>query len=450
MQSASGRAGLVVMALLIPVAAGLGFWAARRTPPPATSKQAETVQLWTCGMHPQVLQDKPGTCPICHMALTPVEASGRSVAESPGHAHAIYIDPVVVQNMGLRVAPVTSGGVISRIGTVGYLRLDESRIHDVSLKIGGWIDRLYADTEGLRVTRGDVLFDLYSPDLAVAVEEYRNAVASSREAPSRLRNTSDAVRATADSAGHTTSPHGFQSLADAARARLLRWDVSPFDATAALSRGGPRITVPFRSPVDGHILEKKVVEGAAVEPGMVLFRIADLSTLWLDARVYESEIGAIRIGQAVRATIAAAPNAVQTGKVIFINPVLDSESRSTTVRMEFPNGDFQLRPGMFARVEFDVAATPGAVLSVPREAIIDTGRRQIAFVTRGEGHFEPREVQMGTVGDDGMAEVLAGLAPTDTVVVSGQFLLDSESRTQEAIQKMLDSKLLEAPHGSHR
>lgn len=426
-----GMRRLLAGAALVLFGVGIGWIVAIRPGGRAadTPPMAETTQLWTCGMHPQVLQDHPGSCPICHMALTPVRTAGGPAAGSDIPANAVLIDPVIVQNMGLRLAPVTLGAVETRVSAVGTLRMDETRAQVVTLKVDGWIDRLHAATIGQPIRRGDVLFDFYSPELAVAVEEYRGAIVA--------RDARDAPGAAA------IGSHGMEAIAAAARARLLQWDVAPGDLNKALLRYSPRLTMPVRSAVTGTLLEKNVTAGDAVMAGAVLFRIADLSTLWLDASLYESQAAGVKTGDVVRAVISGDSGPSLTGKVIFISPLVDPMTRVTTVRMEFPNPDLRYRPGMFARVEFVAPVGPDG-LTVPREAIIDTGRRQIVFVTRGGGRFEPREVQMGRVTDDGQAEVLSGLAVGDTVVVSGQFLLDAESRTQEAIQKMLDHR----GHGS--
>ncbi|HWE01411.1 MAG TPA: efflux RND transporter periplasmic adaptor subunit [Tepidisphaeraceae bacterium] len=383
---------------------------------------ALTRQLWHCGMHPQVIQDHPGDCPICHMALTPINAPAPpgGMSAEPGES-AVTIDPVLRQNMGVRTAAVTRGPLLLTVRTVGMLKTPEPGMHEISLKIGGWIDRLYADQEGMHVMAGDALFDLYSPDLQIAEQELMTAVMAK-----------EALTAAASADLRRES----QSLIDSSTRKLRLWGVAERDIEAiAKAKGAPPRDIPFRAPVSGHLEDKSVVQGSAVQAGMKLMRIADHSRMWLEAPIYERAFSAVKLGQEMTATIDGMPNRTFKGTISFMYPHVDHMTRTLTVRMTIDNPDFELKPGMYATAEILTRPIENAILA-PREAVIDTGVRQIAFVDAGDGHFQPRDVRMGAVGDGDMVQILDGLAPGERVVTSGQFLMDVESRTIEATRKL--------------
>ena len=413
-------------------------------------------QLWHCGMHPQVIREEPGVCPICHMPLTPLNSARSGVAtkdgtqlwwdpmlgpssitDHPGKSAMgmdlvpytpqggggpeIQIDPRVVQDMGVQTAAVTRGPLHKTIRAVGLFKLPEPGLHDVSLKIGGWIDKLYADQEGMHVHQGDPLLALYSQDLQVAGQELISAVQSRRslgpEASTTLRKEAE-------------------NLVTSARRKLQLWDIDEREIDAIAKADRPPRDVIFYSPATGHLEDKMVVQGSAVQPGMKLMRVADHSVMWLDAQVYEEQIPLLRLGQTVEATLDSVPGKTFRGKVSFIYPHLDHMTRTLTVRATFENPDFELKPGMYADANVITDPVSDAIL-VPQEAMIDTGTGQIVFVAQGNGHFSPRGVRAGVRGDDDRLQIVEGLAEGEMVVTSGQFLMDVESRTQEAIAKLL-------------
>jgi len=408
-------------------------------------KEDSHKQLYTCGMHPQVVQDHPGTCPICHMKLVPMrddsppsETSSEkkikyywdpmlgpsSISDKPGksamgmdlvpvyedseaNGPAVRIDPSVVQNMGVRTVEVTSAPLSKTFRAVGILTLPEPGLFDVSLKVSGWIEKLYADKEGMHIKKGEPLFEIYSPELQVAEEELLAAAKSG--------------------AG--------KDFFESAKKKLTFWDISADDIETLLkSSHAPRTTI-IRSPATGHIEEKMVVAGTAVQPGMKLLRIADHSSIWLEAQVYAEDIPAIALNQEVEARVEGIPGEIFKGPITFVSPHLDPMTRTLKIRVTLTNPTFQLKPGMYGTAM--VKSTGSAeVLLVPQEAVIDTGEKQIAFVALPEGHFEPRTVETGMSGDNDLIEIKSGLAEGEKVVTSGQFLLDVESRTTEAIQKL--------------
>lgn len=375
-------------------------------------KDAAT-RFFTCGMHPWVILPKPGDCPICHMKLTPLDPS-KFTGE-------ITIDPVVVQNIGVRIAPVTKGPLVQTIRTVGTVAYDETRVRDVNIKVEGWIEKLFVDYIGAEVEKNAPLFDLFSRTLYSAQEEYLIA----------WRNR--------DQKGVGFVPRVAEDLEqnlDAARTRLELFDIGE-DQIRELERAGKQSkTMTIRSPHEGVVTEKTAFEGMHVAPGMRVFRIADLSRVWVMVTLYEYQLPFVEVGQKARMTLPYIPGQVYEGEVTYKYPWVEGRTREVRVRLEFDNPGFQLRPGMFADVEIKSVLAEERVLA-PRSAIIDTGERRIAFVSLGRGKFEPRMLQLGPETEGGNVAVLDGLRPGEMVVTSGQFLLDSESKIREALGKMI-------------
>lgn len=460
---------------------GLSTHAGGGAPAAEAGGSDEGAQLWTCSMHPQVIQEQPGTCPICHMELTPlvVDASAGGAAPGPPVAHgggagepsgrkvkywwdpmmhppyisdrpgkspmgmelvpvyadedrgagdAVVIEPAVVQNMGIRVEAVQEGPVSRSVRLVGYLDEAQPGIYEVNLRVSGWVRRLHADTEGARIEAGDPLFDLYSPELQVGIEELIAARRAGHVLAGEGRETPGSTAA---------------ALREAAATKLALLGLPPeqIEALSKLDRAPETVT--FVSPVGGVLTDKTIVEGSAVGVGDRVMRIVDYSTLWLDARVFEKDLPFVEIGQRAVASIASRPGEPIEGEVVFIDPRVDETTRAARVRLALPNLSLALKPGMYATVRVESRLADRAVL-VPREAVIDTGERQVAFVAEAVGHFEPREVRLGLPSEGGLVQVLEGLAPGEPVVVSGQFLLDTESRLREAIRKYLSQREADA------
>jgi len=368
-----------------------------------SGEHAADGDYYTCGMHPWVVLPHPGDCPICNMKLEKLDPSKFSAE--------IAISPVVTQNMGVRVTDVVRAPLTRSLRTVGTVDYDETLVRDVNLKVAGWLEEVSVDYLGAPVAAGDPLFELYSPELYSAQEEYLSA----------LRR-------------------GTPELVAAARGRLELFDVGDAEVQAFAARGTPEKAMTIASRWSGVVVEKHANEGMRVEPGTKLYRIADMSRVWVMVSLYEYQLPFVSEGQTAIMTLPYFPGQEFEGRVIYIYPTLDERTREVKARVEFDNPHGLLKPGMFASVELRATLARDRVV-VPREAVIDTGERQVAFVSLGEGRFEPRDVRLGAEGDGGVVEVLDGLDAGEKVVTSGQFLLDSEARMREGLAKMIRGDL---------
>ncbi len=323
----------------------------------------------------------------------------------------VRLSPAQAQAIGVTYTVVQRGPLERTIRTVGQIVPAESRLAEVTTKIDGFVDRLFVDATGLTVRRNEPLLTLYSPMLVSAQEEL---LAAQRLAASQ------------DSNRDTEAWHNAQTLFQAARKRLAYWDISPeqidrLERTSEITK-----TLTLTAPFDGVVLEKMVVAGQAVTAGMKLYRLADLSTVWIEGDVFEQDVGLVRVGAPVRVELAASAGQSFTGHVGFVWPVVQEQSRTTRVRVELPNPDGALRPGMFATLVFDARIGTDA-LSVPAEAVVMTGERNLVFVVGPDGALGPREVTLGGRAG-GRVQILDGLKAGERIVASGNFLVDAESR----------------------
>lgn len=355
------------------------------------------------------------------MKLTPIKTSDTT----NDVATTLTIDPRIVQNMGVREAPVEIGTLQRTIRAVGSLKEAASARRDINQLVSGWIRTLHAHSHGMRIEKGQPLFDLYSPELSVAVDELIAAKAGNEV------GAAESVRA----------------LFQAAQEKLLRRGLSKrqVDALSELSQAPEVIT--FYSPVSGFLTELDAVQGAAVEAGRRVMQITDYSVLWLSAEFFEQDLPFVGIGEHVEATLSATGQAL-SGEIFFVSPSLRPQTRTAEARIAIENSDLTLRPGMYAEVRLKAAVNDSALL-VPREAIIDTGIRKTAFVSLGGGTFALREVSTGPGGDNGLISISSGLEEGERVVVSGQFLLDVESRFREATRKFVAERHVEDHHHHH-
>jgi len=418
----------------------------------ATGGALAAKQLYTCSMHPQIIRDEPGDCPICGMKLQPIPASvvaASSAAPASGERtikyykstmmpgevktgpgkdsmgmdmvpvyaeedqsaqNGIQLDSATIQRMNLRTALVEHGPVRREIRTVGAIAYDERGLRDITMKYDGWLEKLYVDATWTPVKAGEALFEVYAPELYNAQLNYIVAVQSE---------------------GGAGGP-----LTRAASARLRLLDV-PEDVIAGLARSKEASrTFVFRAPVGGTVIEKAAAQGQMVKAGDRIYRLANLATVWVEAQVYEKDLPYVHGGQAAVVRTTYGSGEALDGTVQLVLPQVEDLTRAATARIVLPNPDGSLRPGMFVDVRFTAQLADDAVL-VPDMAVLRSGERDTVFVALDGGTFEAREVKLGERTEGNFYQVLGGLRAGERVVTSGQFMLDSESQLREAIQKML-------------
>ena len=384
------------------------------------AEQAPAVQYF-CPMHPQIVRDRPGDCPVCGMRLEKRAPAGATspaaAAETPSTAGraAITIPPERRQLLGVRTEEVREQELTRDVDTVGRVSVDERRIHHQHSKLEGYVEHLHVNFTGQLVKAGAPLLAIHSPELVATQQEYLAAF----RAHERLRaSTVESVT------------RGAADLLEASRQRLLLWDIAPADIERLEKTGQVRRALDLHAERGGFVVEKTAFHGMRVTPADTLFRIADLSHLWVMADLYESDLPFVRVGQAGDITAVHAPGRRWSGPVTWIAPTVDPQTRTIKVRVEIDNPGDVLKPDMFAEVTLH--GHPHRALVVPASAVVDTGERRIVFVDRGEGSFEPRVVRLGAKTGD-VAEILEGVAAGERVVTSASFLIDSESSLKAAI-----------------
>jgi Cu(I)/Ag(I) efflux system membrane fusion protein len=324
------------------------------------------------------------------------------------------------QMIGLKTAPVARKALRKTIRTVGRIEVDERRFATVTTKFEGWIEKLYVDYTGKHVKKGEPLAEIYSPELFATQQEFINT----------LKWKTDGGVLRDDELGKMYARDN-ETIIDAARQRLRFLDISDEQIKEIEATGKALRTLKLNSPVDGTVIQKTAVQGMRVMPGEKLFDIADLSTVWVVAEIYESDLSLVREGETAKIRMSNFPGKVLSARVEYVSPTLSEETRTAKVRFSLPNADGRLKPQMFTNLEMDV--NMGTRLVVPEDSIIDTGERQIVYVDKGDGNFEPRIVMVGIVSD-GMAEVLSGLKVNERVAASANFLIDSEARLKGIVK----------------
>jgi len=383
----------------------------------AGSKATEgKVLYWYDAMNPGRHYDKPGKAPD-GMDLVPMyaESSGAMSEMPPG---TVMISPTKQQLIGVRTDTVKRESVNRTIRAVAQVQIDETKIARIHVKIPGWVDQIYVDFVGKLVRKGQPLFSFYSPDLVSTQQEYLIA----------LRAQNDL--------GTSPFPEvskGSETLLQATRERLRLWDISDDQLKKLDETGQASRDITMYSPVDGFVTKREVYEKMYLQPETELYELVDLSTVWVNAEIYEFEVPYVKVGQPATMSLSYFPGRTYTGKVAYIYPTVDPTTRTVKVRLEFSNPDFDLKPDMFAEAQLNISY--GTQVFVPQEALLDAGTEQIVFVALGDGYFEPRKVQLGA-RLDGRIIILFGLKPGERIVTSGNFLIDSESRLKSAMGGM--------------
>ncbi|MFK5927084.1 MAG: efflux RND transporter periplasmic adaptor subunit [Desulfuromusa sp.] len=424
---------------------------------------------YTCGMHPMVIVDEPGSCPICGMDLTPLkEGTGSSavgaaagerkikywqapmdptfIRDEPGKSpmgmdlipvyedqatggSMITIDPTTIQNMGVRTTAVVRSDLSRTIRTVGLVSYEEPKQYVVNAKIAGWVEKLYVAETGQQVKKGQKLLEIYSPELVTAQQEL---LLASKNYNSLKESSFPQISESAE------------RLLEASRKRLEFWDVSKKQISRLERTGQVRKTVTLYAPYSGIVTLKMVNEGMYIKPGVALLNLADLSTVWVIADIYEYQLPWVRTGQQVEIELPYVQDRKFEARVDYLYPYVEPKTRTVKARIKFDNSDLKLRPDMYVNVYVRGEQVKDALV-IPQEAVLRSGEKQTVFIALSGGRFEPRLIQTGLQGENGYIEVLQGLFAGEQVVTSSQFMLDSESKLREAIQKMLNPTRAESP-----
>jgi membrane fusion protein, copper/silver efflux system len=330
----------------------------------------------------------------------------------------VMVSPEKQQLMGVRIVAVERRPMVRTVRTVGTITYDETKVTHVHSKIEGWIDKLYVNYTGKLVEKGQPLFTIYSPDLLATQQEYLLAVKAKE-------------RFSASSIPEVRS--GGESLVEASKRRLALWDISENQIRELEAKGEAQRTLTLYAPHSGFVIKKEANQGMRIMPNKELYTIADLSTVWVNVEIYESEIPFVRPGQTASVTLSYDPGATFNGKVSYIYPYVDEKTRTVKARLDVPNPGFKLKPDMYVNAEIKIDG--GKHLAVPEEAVLDSGTRKLVFIEKGNGHFEPKEVKVGAKLD-GFYQVTSGLEEGEKIAASSAFLLDSESRLAEAMGAM--------------
>jgi RND family efflux transporter MFP subunit len=342
--------------------------------------------------------------------------------DEAGGNSGLKISPEKIQKMGVKAEPAKLQMLDKTVRASGRVEIDESRTYTVTAKFEGYIERLHVNTTGQPVGRGQPLFEVYSPELVSAQREY--AIAA------------QGVGKLNEAGGEAQS--AMKQLADSSLQRLKNWDISEEQVKALAKSGAAKRTLTFRAPVAGIVTEKKAVQGMRFMPGDMLYQIADTSSVWVQADVFEQDIGAVSVGQKAKIRINAYPGESFEGRIAYVYPTLKAETRTVPVRIELANPKGKLKPAMFAEVEIPVAGA-AQVVTVPNSAVIDSGSKQVVIVQLAEGRFEPRVVKLGQRGGD-FVQVLGGVREGEMVVSSANFLIDAESNLKAALGGMLKAE----------
>ncbi len=389
-------------------------------------EEERKIKYWQSPMNPTYVRDKPGKSPM-GMDLIPVYEDESAVAGQ------IRIDPIMVQNIGVKTVKVKNRTLTREIRTIGLLTYDERIVYHIHTKYAGWIEKLHVDFTGQEVNQNDMLLEIYSPELVSTQEEFLLALEYQKSL---------------EKSPFTEISEGAKSLLRTTRRRLELFDIADHQIEALIRDKVITKTMHIHSPVRGFVIKKEALQGMRVKPGMSLYMIADLSNIWVMADIYEYEMPWVKLGQYAEMSLSYFPGKKFVGRVTYVDPFLDPKTRTLKVRMEFANPDWKLKPDMYANVIIKSTITKKGV-AVPEEAVIHSGEREIVIVQNPSGTFESRELILG-VKANGYYRVLKGLRAGETVVTSSTFLIDSESNLQEALNKLQTEKKGKGPKAADR
>jgi multidrug efflux pump subunit AcrA (membrane-fusion protein) len=375
-------------------------------------KNNSDIAYYHCGMHTWIKSDKPGACPICGMNLTPVYKGGAKSEKG-----VVQIDPAVVQNIGVKMEKIMKRKLTHTIRTTGKVDYNEKTQFYITTKFSGYIEKLYVDYTGKPVQKGEPLFEIYSPELVAAQQEYLQALRYSK-----IMNASNDISG------------GGNELLQSARKKLSYWDISSGQINTLEQNGNIKKSLIIYSPFSGIVIEKSITAGMQVQAGMNLLKLAELSLIWIFADVYEDDLPWVKTGEIASIESPDAPGSSLTGTVSYIYPFVDEQTRTVKVRIELPNPDMSLKKDMYVKVNIKSTVSLEAI-AVPEQAVIHSGKRDIVVMAMGEGKFMPMEVKLGILAD-GYYQVLEGLKEGDLIVTSSQFLIDSESNLKAVVSGM--------------
>ncbi|MDE2366676.1 MAG: efflux RND transporter periplasmic adaptor subunit, partial [Betaproteobacteria bacterium] len=419
-------AGSIAVIAMAAAALAAGYWwgsakplasVARTTEPPGAPESA--------GKKGKVLYYRnpmghPDTSPVPKKDSMGMDYLPVYEGEEPPGGAVVTIGTEKIQKLGVRTEVAVLRELTRTVRAVATVQADERRLHTVAPRFEGWIQRLYVNTTGQMVRKGEALMDVYSPELITAQHEYLIA----RRGMQSVEGSGPEVRA------------GMQRLSENALQRLRNWDIAEAELQILQQEGKIRQYLTLRSTVNGVVVEKHAIQGQRFMPGEMLYQIADLSRIWMLADVFEQDLAVVHPGQTATIRIDTYPDKIFNGKVTFVYPTVMPETRTARVRIELPNEQGLLKPAMFGRVEFASFHSKDKVLTVPDSAVLDTGTRRLVLVDLGGGRFEPRTVKLG-IHADGYAEVLGGVEAGETVVVSANFLIDAESNLKAALSSFV-------------
>ncbi|RJX30898.1 MAG: efflux RND transporter periplasmic adaptor subunit [Oxalobacter sp.] len=415
---------LIAIVVAVAVAAGFGYWMAHRDgkttsgttkPVDAAGKKERKILYYR---NPMGLPDTSPTPKKDQMGMDYIPVYEGGDDGEPASANQIKISTEKIQKLGVRSEVVSLRKLDKIVRAAGRIEPDERRTFTIAPKFEGFVERLHVNMTGQPVRKGQALFEVYSPELVSAQREYAIAV----QGVQSLKGASPEAQS------------GMKQLAESSLLRLKNWDISEGQVKALAKSGATRRTLTFLSPVNGIVTEKKAIQGMRFMPGEMLYQVADLSSVWVVADVFEQDIGLIQSGAMATVRINAYPDKTFEGKIAYVYPTLKAETRTAQVRVELPNSGLLLKPSMFAQVELPVGGKE-EVLTVPDSAVIDSGTRRIVLVQLSEGRFEPREIKTGARSEN-YIEVLDGVKEGERVVVSANFLIDAESNLKSVIGGM--------------